>query len=570
MKKYDLSILIPARNEEFLARTVENILENKRGNTQIIVALDGQWANPPLKSHDDLVILYLNESVGQRAATNIACRVSHAKYIMKIDAHCAVDEGFDVKMMDLMEDDITAVPVMYNLHAFDWVCQDCNERQYQGPSHQYKKCPKCGKDREREIIWKPRWNKKSTAYRFDTTLHFQYHGDYKKVQETQGALGETLSLQGSCFMLTREKYWELNICDENHGGWGQQGVEVALKTWLSGGRVVTNMTTWYAHMFRTQGGDFGFPYRLTGSDVDKAREYSRSMWFNNTFDKQIYPLSWLLEKFQPVPDWHSPEGAHMLEQVKKAGEEFSARAVEKPRESEPVEVVQKSSLTKGIIFYTDNQLSLRIARRVQGNLKKMGLPIVSASIKPMSFGSKNVYFPMHRGYLTMFRQILGALEASTADVVFFCEHDVIYHKSHFDFTPTDPSTFYYNINVVKADVTNNVAVKVDVCEQVSGICVYRETAVKHYRERVAYIEKNGFDRNMGFEPGTHGRVQWVHPVTSARWQSEFPNVDIRHNNNLTKTRTSPGQFRNKDNAKGWTEMAIENIPGWKLRASDFV
>ena len=38
---YDLSILIPARNEEFLNRTVQDILENIEGNTEVIVVLDG-------------------------------------------------------------------------------------------------------------------------------------------------------------------------------------------------------------------------------------------------------------------------------------------------------------------------------------------------------------------------------------------------------------------------------------------------------------------------------------------------------------------------------------------------
>ncbi len=57
----------------------------------------------------------------------------------------------------------------------------------------------------------------------------------KKQQE--GDLVETMSLQGSCFMMTRKKYWELDICSEDFNSWGQQGVEVACKTWLSGGKV---------------------------------------------------------------------------------------------------------------------------------------------------------------------------------------------------------------------------------------------------------------------------------------------------------------------------------------------
>ena len=256
----DLSILIPARNEEFLARTVEDILANIRANTEIIVVLDGEWADPPIKQHDRLTVIHYPESIGQRAATNQAARLARGKYVMKVDAHCAFDEGFDVKMIEKMQDDYTMVAVMRNLHVFDWVCPD-GHRRYQSPSGV---CQECGKPTEKDIVWIAKTNPQSTSYCFDNTLHFQYFGEYKKrdnyVQQLeQEGLTETMSLQGSCFMMTRDKYWELDICDESHGSWGQQGVEVACKTWLSGGRVVVNHNTWYAHMFRTQGGDFGFP-----------------------------------------------------------------------------------------------------------------------------------------------------------------------------------------------------------------------------------------------------------------------------------------------------------------------
>jgi len=39
MNKYDLSILIPARNEMFLARTIEDILKNSEGKTEVIFVL---------------------------------------------------------------------------------------------------------------------------------------------------------------------------------------------------------------------------------------------------------------------------------------------------------------------------------------------------------------------------------------------------------------------------------------------------------------------------------------------------------------------------------------------------
>ena len=46
-------------------------------------------------------------------------------------------------------------------------------------------------------------------------------------------------------------------------------------------------------------------------------------------------------------------------------------------------------MTKGIIYYTDNRLDEPIFSAVQREILKAGLPVVSCSLKPVSFG-KNV------------------------------------------------------------------------------------------------------------------------------------------------------------------------------------
>lgn len=308
----DLSILIPARNEMFLGNTVEDILSNIEADTEIIVVLDGQWPIEPMKQHQRLTVVYLPESIGQRAATNLACKLSSAKYVAKCDAHCAFGKGFDRILLEDMQDDWTMVPAMHNLHAFNWRCAKCGNEWYQGPTPT--QCLKAlnakgnktepsgcdGKEFERKIYWEPNKKPVSTAMRFDENLHFQYWQEYQKKQP--GDLVETMSILGAFWLLTREKYWELNICDEGHGGWGQQGTEVACKTWLSGGRLICNKKTWFAHLFRTQGGDFGFPYQITSKDVQKARDYSKSLWVDNKWPKAKHNLNWLIDKFQP-PGW---------------------------------------------------------------------------------------------------------------------------------------------------------------------------------------------------------------------------------------------------------------------------
>jgi len=159
----------------------------------------------------------------------------------------------------------------------------------------------------------------------------------------------------------------------------------------------------------------------------------------------------------------------------------------------------------------------------------------------------------------MFKQILTALEASEADIVFFCEADVLYPKKHFDFTPPKKDVFYYNENVYKINSESGHVLHYD-CRQVSGISVYRETAIKHYRKRVKIVEKDGFSNKMGYEPGTHGRAERVDDYKSDSWKSEVPIVDIRHGSNFSQTRWKKEQFRNQKYTKGWLES--DSIPFW--------
>lgn len=485
-----LSVIIPARNEIFLNRTIEEVLSKSRADTECIVILDGAWGEA-LPQHERLTVIYHPYSVGQRAAINEGARVSKATYIMKLDAHCTLDEGYDVKLMEAAKElgrEVTQVPLQYNLHAFDWVCPD-GHRRYQSPSGP---CKECGKETARDIVWKKRDSRKTWAWRFDSDLHFQYWHEYEKKHPEDFV--ETMSLLGACFFMERERYWELGGSDEEHHGWGQQGVEIACKSWLSGGKVITNKRTWFSHMFRTQGGDFSFPYEMKNSDVEKSRRRSRELWRENKWPLAKRDLSWLINKFNP-PTWSNKE----------------------------------------IIYYTDNRLKWSIAKACRKQLLKAGLPIISVSLKKADLG-KNIIFKGERSKLTMLKQILTGLENATADIIFLCEHDVLYHPSHFDFIPPDKNNFYFNTNVWKVRAEDGFAITYDDMIQVSGMCAYRETLLDFYRKQVENF-------NGHYEPTERRKT----------WRSKEPNVDIRHKSNLTPNRWKKEQFRKKPT--GWVEAS---------------
>jgi hypothetical protein len=305
-----LSVVVPGRNEEFMRHTVEDVLAHSGPDTEVIAVCDGYWPEPPLVQAPRLQVIHLGESIGQRAATNLGVKASHAKYVMKLDAHCGTDEDFDEKLLPDMERDITMIPSMHRFHVFDWMCE-CGEREYQGAMPD--KCKECGgTEFTKAMVWQPRVQYEPTVtWLFDATLHFQYFRKYRrrvefKVQEPTG-LVDTMSCIGCCFLMDRERYWELGGMDESHGSWGQMGTELACKTWLSGGRMATHLGTWIGHMFRTgqfaRGGASSWPYPISQREIDNAREHSRSIWMNNAWPQQKRPLSWLVEKFWPVPGW---------------------------------------------------------------------------------------------------------------------------------------------------------------------------------------------------------------------------------------------------------------------------
>lgn len=270
----ELSILIPARNEEWLQKTIDDIFLHCEdiGNLEVIVGLDGASELEKIKlfatmggnyyTLNHLIIETSKVVIGQRAMTNKLAKLSTAKYIMKCDAHVSFAQGFDRVLLASMDDNTVMTPMLCRLDAKEW-----------------------------NIIATP-FTKK---YYFDTNMVFQY-GKQEDEKDSWG-LVPTMSLQGSCFVVSREKYWEWNLCDERYGSWGFQGSETACKTWFNGGRVVTNTDTFYGHMFRGAGQNVTeIPYVRTKEEIEQAKMCAQELLKHPK-------MPWLIRKFNFPCDW---------------------------------------------------------------------------------------------------------------------------------------------------------------------------------------------------------------------------------------------------------------------------
>jgi len=110
-----VSVIIPARNEQFLEKTINDLLAKAEGEIEIIVVLDGYWPNPGLKDDPRVTLLHRGQSRGMRDAINSAVAIAKGEYIMKTDAHCMFGEGFDVKLVADHKPNWLVVPRRYRL-----------------------------------------------------------------------------------------------------------------------------------------------------------------------------------------------------------------------------------------------------------------------------------------------------------------------------------------------------------------------------------------------------------------------------------------------------------------------
>lgn len=228
-------------------------------------------------------------------------------------------------------------------------------------------------------------------------------------------------------------------------------------------------------------------------------------------------------------------------------------------------------MTKGIIYYTNNKLEEPIFSIIQKQIIKSNLPIVSVSQKPINFGN-NFVLNLNPGYLTMLKQITKALEESDCTYIFFCEHDVLYPSSHFDFTPKRDDIFYYNAHVWRWEYPHNRVITYDRLISLSGLCVNRELALNHYQKRLQAIKDQGLEENSreplwarkwGYEPGTKKTKRGGFSDDDFEtWHSKEPLVDIRHSRTFSPSKVTLNKFRHSP--ANWKETTLDRIRDWNL------
>jgi len=218
---------------------------------------------------------------------------------------------------------------------------------------------------------------------------------------------------------------------------------------------------------------------------------------------------------------------------------------------------------KTILYLTDSQLDEHLAHKCREYLLKAAgdIPIVSVSQKPLDFGVKNVCVGLQpRCWNSFYEAQLAGLEIIETPVVAIAEHDCLYTSEHFAFDPPDLEVFYYNTNVWLAQWsdTNHPELKGMFSywhkrTAFSQLIVGRDICLSAGKDRNQLIKESLVNedryskrlRELSFSldwrrrshhlSGTlkHWRKKWE---KEKMWETEIPNLDIRHGNNFSGPR----------------------------------
>lgn len=297
-----LSILIPSRNERYLARTVEDLLAHAKGDIEILAVIDGLSKWPLPMDHPVVKTLKVDPPIGMRKCINMAAEQAQGDYLMKVDAHCSFGQDYDEILKADCDNDWIVIPRRYALNVDRW---NIDLHQPATDAH-YLQYP---------------WLRDPPSW----------HG-CKWLERTNARhdwpIDDEMDSQGSCWFMPRSHFRPLDY--EHYGDFFQESQELCLRTWLGGGRVIVNKKAWYAHWHKPR--DLGRGYFIGSGEKRRAEAFSFDYWWNNRWIERKHDFEWLIDKFWPIPtwpaDWRELHGLRRGNQANQARRESNTPGME--------------------------------------------------------------------------------------------------------------------------------------------------------------------------------------------------------------------------------------------------
>jgi hypothetical protein len=276
-----LSVVIPSADPRFLAQTVNGLFANAQDEIEVVVSLDGIEAPPELRPRHNLIVLR-HPRVGMRGSLNLARPHVTGDYMMKTDEHCLFAPGFDAVLKADTPDHCMTIPRRYSLDAENWAI----ENNPKGP-------------RDYHYLTSPVW---SIRERSDYSIQGMEWPERTRQRLHGHDVDETMSLQGSCYCMTRAHYERLGpLQEQGYGTFAQEPQELGLKTQLGGGQMLTTKRTFYCHLHK--GKKYGRGYRPNKEEIASGHEFSAWYWVTDQWAERKMNFKDFIAKWLPLPGW---------------------------------------------------------------------------------------------------------------------------------------------------------------------------------------------------------------------------------------------------------------------------
>lgn len=267
MSKIKLSIVIPGYRDPYAMKTIADILKNSQlGDAlEVIHVWDGFFPDFEIIQDPRVRYVHLGKNRGMRGAINAGVAVARGEFFMRLDEHCCFGPGFDKILTDACKENEVMTSKRFFLNPEKW------EVMPDEPVEHEKLVINRVSDTVRKFAGK-RWRERD-------------------LKQKDVMVSEMTACQGSMWIANREFYLKTvgELQTEGYGPLIQDSVEVCMKYWQAGGRLMLNKSTWFAHKFR------GFPRtHNNGTPENPAKcedgyTYALKLWepyFNEVISKK--------------------------------------------------------------------------------------------------------------------------------------------------------------------------------------------------------------------------------------------------------------------------------------------
>lgn len=252
-----LSIVIPAYRDPYVVNTIQDILKNSGlGDAlEVIAVFDGFQPEFKLVEDPRVRYIFLGKNRGMRGAINAGVAIARGEYFMRLDEHCSFGDRFDLLLTDACKENEVMTARRYYLDPVKWEVMldkgfvDIERLDIQNVSEGVRKF--AGKP------WRERTEKRKDVL-----------------------IDETEAMQGSMWIANREFYLKTvgELDTENFGPLIQDSVEVTMKYWKAGGRLMVNKNTWFAHKHRSFSRTHNNGTQENPAQYDKGYKHALDMY----------------------------------------------------------------------------------------------------------------------------------------------------------------------------------------------------------------------------------------------------------------------------------------------------